>query len=806
MLRLERVVIEGFKSFKRRVSIPFPTGFSVITGPNGSGKTNIADSISFVLGISSSRPLRAKRAQDLIFHGSKVKPSSDYAKVTLVFSKKDKKEEISISRRINKNGISTYRVNGRIVTKEQVIDTLSQMNIHPDGHNMIKQGDVTKVIEMDPIERRKIIDEISGIAEYDEKKEKCLKDLEKVAEKIREAEIILSQKEEIINKLRSERDSALQYKRLQEELEIVRSAIAWKMFSNIKKNLESFDKEISEKEKMLSEIEKQIKEIDKEFSEKENEQKQFMNELVKISDQIEINKRIVKLEGMIERKNDIIELNKREIQRIDEILSRTKRPELKPILEIPGVKGFFSDVLIIPSQYRIAAEVAAGAHMNDIIVENFETAIKCIKYLKEKQIGIARFLPMDKINIMPKQPLPQGCIGWMSDLIHHDIQYTPIVDFVLGRTACISDIDKAKEIFKKQRIRIVTLDGELIEPSGLISGGYYKSKPELKRYVEEREKLEREIKLAALEIEEYEKELSELRKRVLKTKSTDAERRMNQIKIELEKLSKKRRELYDTKLNIQNDLNKFRIEKARAEANFENAKIQWEEYEKKFDKSLEEKSINTLKKEERDILEKITLLGPVNMKAIEDFDKIKDEFEEFNERVKKIIEEKEMIEKSIKKIDERKKEVFLKTLNEISAHFKKVYNELTQGDAELRLENDDINSGLLISASPHGKKLIYIDSMSTGEKALTALAFLFAIQRYKPSPFYILDEIDAALDKVNTHKVVQLIKKHSSLMQFIIISHNSEMVKAADHVYGVSMEDGESKIIGIKLPEEKVSG
>ena len=121
---------------------------------------------------------------------------------------------------------------------------------------------------------------------------------------------------------------------------------------------------------------------------------------------------------------------------------------------------------------------------------------------------------------------------------------------------------------------------------------------------------------------------------------------------------------------------------------------------------------------------------------------------------------------------------------------------------ELVLENpNDLESGLFIKAQPPGKKLLNIDSMSGGEKTLTAFTFLFAIQRYRPSPFYILDEADAALDKNNTKKISNLIKKQSDIAQFIVISHNDSLVSEADHVYGVSMEDGESKIIGVKLPK-----
>ncbi len=131
-----------------------------------------------------------------------------------------------------------------------------------------------------------------------------------------------------------------------------------------------------------------------------------------------------------------------------------------------------------------------------------------------------------------------------------------------------------------------------------------------------------------------------------------------------------------------------------------------------------------------------------------------------------------------------------------------MYRELTGGQAELELEKaGDLTSGLLIKASPPGKKLLNIDAMSAGEKTLTAFAFLFAIQRHKPAPFYMLDEADATLDKTNSKRVAELIKKQSKLAQFIVISHNDTIVREADQIYGVTMEDGESKVLAIKLPE-----
>ena len=127
---------------------------------------------------------------------------------------------------------------------------------------------------------------------------------------------------------------------------------------------------------------------------------------------------------------------------------------------------------------------------------------------------------------------------------------------------------------------------------------------------------------------------------------------------------------------------------------------------------------------------------------------------------------------------------------------------MLNGSATLELEDpNNLESGLLIKASPKGKTLLNIDAMSGGEKSLTALAFIFSIQSYKPAPFYILDEVDAALDKVNSKIVADMVKKLSKNAQFIIITHNDTTIKAADQVFGCSMVDGESKILGLELPK-----
>ncbi|MCK5016144.1 MAG: AAA family ATPase, partial [Candidatus Peribacteraceae bacterium] len=548
MVRLEKIVLHGFKSFKRPTAMTFPSNFAVVTGPNGCGKSNIGDSIAFVLGKGSSKHLRAKKAGDLVFHGSAGKNASDYAKVNLLFSNNQKilpmtETDVTVMRRLNKEGVSSYRLNGKMTTRQQMLDIFMQARMNPGGHNIIKQGDVSKIVDMNPIERRAILDEISGIKEYDEKKENALRQLSKVEEKVKEAEIILEQKEEIIDKLKAERDAAMEYQKLNMELELVKSTIIWKEFTVSEKKIGTLDKDIGETEEEVSKIQKEIDKIDVQMNAKDKELDDLMKEVMQ-QDQVEIMKKISKVESSLESKENMILSNDREISRLGDMIknlttfNRQFNPDMKPILDMQGVHGTLKDLVSIPEQYRIAAEVAGGNHMNDIVVENLNIAIQCVRYLKENRIGRARFLPLDKINSIPKRELPDGTLGWLSELMHHERQFSSVVDYVFGRTACVNDIDKAKNIAEKNRIRMVTLDGDIFETSGAVMGGHYRKKtaPETKKYRDTITKLEEESGILRIEIEELETKLGELNKGVERKDGFDYEKKNRAIKEDIENL------------------------------------------------------------------------------------------------------------------------------------------------------------------------------------------------------------------------------------------------------------------------------
>ena len=165
--------------------------------------------------------------------------------------------------------------------------------------------------------------------------------------------------------------------------------------------------------------------------------------------------------------------------------------------------------------------------------------------------------------------------------------------------------------------------------------------------------------------------------------------------------------------------------------------------------------------------------------------------------------EREEVLVMINKIYSKKTELFMKTFGTLQKNFQRIFGMLSnKGEASLELEDkkDPFNGGVNIRVKLSGKKFLDIRSLSGGEKTLTALAFIFAVQEYEPAPFYIMDEVDAALDKRNSEKLSNLLRSYAGRAQYIIISHNDSLISQANNLYGVSMnEHGESKVTSLKI-------
>jgi len=183
-------------------------------------------------------------------------------------------------------------------------------------------------------------------------------------------------------------------------------------------------------------------------------------------------------------------------------------------------------------------------------------------------------------------------------------------------------------------------------------------------------------------------------------------------------------------------------------------------------------------------------LEPVNMLAIKEYDSLSEKRKEKRELRKRLIVQKDGLEKVVKQLTDKKTRALDEIFQEVNKNFKEIYKELSNGgSAELTIENPEnpFEGGLLISARPKGKKVLYLNALSGGEKSLTAIAFIFAIQRYMPSPFYYLDEVDMFLDATNAGNVATMLKTNSKYAQVIIVSLRKVTLMSADNLYGVTM-------------------
>ena len=196
-------------------------------------------------------------------------------------------------------------------------------------------------------------------------------------------------------------------------------------------------------------------------------------------------------------------------------------------------------------------------------------------------------------------------------------------------------------------------------------------------------------------------------------------------------------------------------------------------------------------------------IGSVNMRALEIYEEVEKQYNNLVEKKETLGKEKEDVLKMMQEIEGKKKELFMKVFDVVNETFKKFFSMLsTKGEANLVIENEEnpFEAGVRINVKIIGSKFLDIRSLSGGEKTMTALAFIFAIQEHEPASFYVLDEVDAALDKHNSEKFAKLIRQYSEKAQYVIMSHNDAVISEADSLYGISMnEHGVSQVVSLKI-------
>jgi len=264
--------MENFKSFGRKITVPFLQGYTAITGPNGSGKSNIADAILFVLGPKSSKAIRAGKLTDLIWNGGKDKKGADSCQVSLLFDNSDRQipveaDEVKLTRYVGLSpsvdgGYNSYfYINDRKSSLSEFDSLLAHARISAEGYNLVQQGDVQKIVSMSSIERRRILDNIAGITKFDDDIAQAEGKRRETEENLERIRIILDEIDRQIKQLEADRDGALKYKELNGRMSTAKAQLAYKNRELIERQIVGTNEQIAKHEADKAKLEAQKAEL-----------------------------------------------------------------------------------------------------------------------------------------------------------------------------------------------------------------------------------------------------------------------------------------------------------------------------------------------------------------------------------------------------------------------------------------------------------------------------------------------------------------------------------------------------------------
>lgn len=670
---LKEIKAHGFKSFADNISIELTDGITGIVGPNGSGKSNVVDAVRWVLGEQSVKSLRGEGLMsDVIFSGSKSRKPLNVASVTLIFDNSDKYlpldfNEVAIKRRIYKDGTNEYFLNGEQVRLKDITDILLDSGIAKESFNIISQGQIDEIISTKPYDRRVIFEEAAGVLKYKKRKEEALRKLARTQENLNRANDVISEIELTINPLREQKEKALEYISVKEELErldigllaadISKMSIEYEenkrkieilnselvalssshtsgelKLTKQKEELELINNEIYKKQNELLEIIKEIEQI--------NSQKQIITERQKYNvDDTKLHQNILLLkEQELSLENElasiklIVENKQEEAKEINDELNKTlekineiKRTKVELDSELgkqlrinqsmsakidhlqdsidnnstlpssvravlnntrlSGIHNALGNMIEVEERFSLAISVALGAASSYVVVDNEESAKSAIEYLKSNNLGRTTFLPINVIK--PKgidlqihdliKTMP-GFIDLADKLVSYDNKYHNIISNQLGSTIVTTDINSANLISKKinNRYRIVTLQGEVVNIGGSITGGSIRTK----NIINDKYELESTIKESRLVIN------------VIK----ELENKINEIDYELQSFEDKYYLINKNSIELNEFINQKNNEFALTSNRLVSVKNEL--------KGTENVLNNTVSKEEEEILEK----------------------------------------------------------------------------------------------------------------------------------------------------------------------------------------------------------
>ena len=849
-MEFKKIQLNGFKSFAEKTNFLIENGLTGIVGPNGCGKSNIVESLRWVMGETSAKSMRGSGMEDVIFNGTSNKASKNIAEVSITLDNDSHEgpmqykelDQIEIRRKIEKDKGSKFYINDKEVRARDAQIFFADLSTGAHSPSIISQGRIGALVTAKPTDRRAILEEAANISGLHVRRHEAELRLNAAETNLKRADELRRQQEKQLANLQKQAEEATKYKLISEEIKKIEAGLYYLKLLEIDNEIRVENVINNEAQGEVSNFNQQIAQFEGSIKTETDKVSPLREKNIENLSKIQrLNLELQNLDEENVRTQDEIENIKKSLKIIEEDIDREKGIVIDANSNEKRLKEEKAELIEIDSKYFETEKLSN---------EDLENAKNQLKEEQKKVDEIINVFADGNINIGvgPIRNV-KSTITRAKELINNNEVSQALV--LLDR--CQIEIDdflnNLEDEESKKKLSNINEKNKNIK---LLQEKYADSFSKNQSIKKESVKRNERIKAIETEVESWknlysnsQKMVTELTERKNKLLSNLNERdqqpkaqaeRKGQIteglriasaeKIENEKII----EETDKKINslrlelneVQEKSIQIRERKASSGATIEGLKKRKDDLLDRVrselnldeDKILENSNLNGVEELPNSTIQEDALdkkknerekLGSVNLRADEETSKYEIEIKKMEQDREDLVTAIIKLKESINELNQKGRERLLEAFEKVNRKFNEVYTKLFNGgNAKLELidSDDPLEAGLEMLVSPPGKRLQSITLLSGGEQALTALSLIFAVFLTNPSPICVLDEVDAPLDDANVTRFCGLLEELTKITdtKFIIVTHHALTMSKMDRLYGVTMpEKGISQLVAVDL-------
>ena len=849
-MEFKKIQLNGFKSFAEKTNFLIEDGLTGIVGPNGCGKSNIVESLRWVMGETSAKSMRGSGMEDVIFSGTSNKASKNIAEVSISVANENNEgplqyrefKEINVRRKIEKDKGSKFYINDKEVRARDAQMFFADLSTGAHSPSMISQGRIGALVTAKPTDRRAILEEAAGISGLHVRRHEAELRLGAAENNLKRADELRRQQEKQLANLQKQAEEATKYKMISEEIKKIEAGLYYLKLIEI-------DNEIRVENEINNEAEGEVAGYNNKIAELEKLIKQETDKVSPLrSKNIEnlskIQRLNLELQGLDEentRTQTEIETLKISLQTIEEDITRERgiiidansnekrlKEEKNELIETDS-KYFETERLSNEDLERAKKALSDEQKSVDEVVNNLadgaiNISVGPIKNVKNTIIKIKELIEANELN--QASALLDRCTmeleSFLNELkndrnrnellsVNEKSQSIKLLQEKYADSYSKNQSIKNESIKRNQRIKTIETEidswrnlltnsekmvAELTERKNKLSSQLNKLDNQPKLQAEKKGQISESLRISEKEKIENEKIIFETDEKIENLRSQLNEIQEQSIQIRERKassgatidgLKKRKGDLLD-RIDSELDLTEDNI--------LENSNLNGVE---DLPDAVIQEDLLDKKKQERE------KLGSVNLRADEETSKYEIEIKKMEQDRMDLVTAIVKLKESINELNQKGRERLIEAFERVNRKFNEVYTKLFNGgNAKLELvdSDDPLEAGLEMLVSPPGKRLQSITLLSGGEQALTALSLIFAVFLSNPSPICVLDEVDAPLDDANVTRFCNLLEELTKITntKFIIVTHHALTMSKMNRLYGVTMpEKGISQLVAVDL-------